>query len=115
MFNQYYMKHSVSNHTDVNVENHSASNIMCKSMYKSNFKRFEIGSKIEQTIFSDKPYLTKKVLKRYNPYEPTYEIEEKIEVIVLQVMLIDNNSYLVEYITKDDYLDSFEPAKIGAI
>ena len=115
MFNQYYMNRSVSNHTDVNVENHSASSIMCKSMYKSNFKRFERGSKTEQTIFSDKPYLTKKVFKRCDPYSPAYEVEEKIEVVVLQVMLIDDSVYLVEYITKEDYLDSFEPAIIGAI
>ena len=117
MFNQYYMKHSVYNDTNVNVENHSASNIMRKSMYKSKFKRFERGSKVEQTIFSDEPHLTKKVLKRYeyDPYSPGYEVEEKTEVVVLQVMLIDNNLYLVEYITKDDYLNSFEPAKIGAI
>ena len=103
MFNTYDTRQSVTNHTETNIENHSASNIMCKSMHKSKFKWFERGSRNEQTIFSSEPYLTKKVLKRCNPYEPAYEVEEKTEVVVLQVMLIDNDVYLVEYITKEDY------------
>lgn len=103
MFNTYNTRQSVVNHTSVDVENHNASNIMCKSMQKSKFKRFERGSITEQTIFSNEPHLTKTVLKRYNPYEPAYEIEEKIKVVVLQVMLIDNEVYLVEYITEEDF------------
>lgn len=103
MFNTYNTRQSVTNSTEINTENHNASNIMYKSMQKSKFKRFERGSINEKTIFSDEPHLTKTVLKRYNPYEPAYEIEEKIEVVVLQVMLIDNELYLVEYITKEDY------------
>lgn len=103
MFNTYNTRQSVTNYTETNVENHNASNIMSKSMQKSKFKRFERGSITEQTIFSDEPHLTKTVFKRYNPYEPAYKVEEKIAVVVLQVMLIDDELYLVEYITKDDF------------
>lgn len=80
--------------TNVNFENHSASGLLCKSMIKSKIIRFERNSYYENDIFSTNPHITINRGRR----------EEKIiDIIVLQVLLVSDTSFIVEYITEDDF------------
>lgn len=75
--------------TNINFENHSASGLLCKSMIKSKIIRFDKGSRWEDTVFSFEPYI---------------KVDDtKIKIIVLQVLLASNTSYIVECITEKDY------------
>jgi len=76
--------------TNVNFENRSASGLLCKTMIKSKIIEFDKGTNWENTILSFDPY----VRDGYN---------NKIRLVVLQVLLASNTSYIVECITVDDY------------
>ena len=82
------------NTTKVNFENHSASGLLCKSMVASKIIRFDNNSKLEDSVFANEPYI---VINRgsYN--------ETKAPIIILQVLLVSDSRYLVEYITEEDY------------
>lgn len=84
------------NITKVNFENHSASGLLCKSMVNSKIIRFDNNSKLEDSIFANEPYIA---INRgsYN--------ETKVPIIILQVLLVSDSRYLVEYITEEDYLN----------
>ena len=104
MFNNNTVRQSNYNNTNVsfNFENHSASGLLCKSMLRSKITRFDIGSKNEATLFSDNPYLIVKVSKKgYDGRD--YEYETEVKVVVLQVLLMNDERYLVEDITEDDF------------
>lgn len=83
------------NITKVNFENHSASGLLCKSMAASKIIRFDNNSKLEDSVFDNNPHI---VLSRGTGNET------KIPIIVLQVLLVSDSRYLVEYITEEDYL-----------
>lgn len=84
------------NITKVNFENHSASGLLCKSMVTSKIIRFDRNSKLEDSVFDNNPHM---VLSRGSANET------KIPIIVLQVLLVSDSRYLVEYITEEDYLN----------
>lgn len=83
------------NITKVNFENHSASGLLCKSMVASKIIRFDNNSKLEDGMFSNNPYI---VINRGS------YAEAKIPIVILQVLLVSDSRYLVEYITEEDYL-----------
>lgn len=76
--------------TNVNFENRSASGLLCKSMVKSKIIRFDKDSRWEDTIFSFEPHIK----DDYN---------NKIRLVVLQVLLASTTGYIVECITEKDY------------
>ena len=80
--------------TNIKFENHSASGLLCKSMLKSKILRFDRNSHYEDDIFDPNPCI---VLNRgkFN--------EKIIKVIVLQVLLVSDTTYIVEYINEDDF------------
>lgn len=80
--------------THIKFENHSASGLLCKSMLKSKIIRFDRESYRESEMFSPNPHIT---INR-GKYE-----EKTINVIVLQVLLVNDTTYIVEYITEDDF------------
>ena len=71
-------------------ENHSASGLLCKSMIKSKIIRFDKGSLWEDTIFSLQPYIKD-------------DCGNRIKIIVLQVLLVSDKGFVIEYITEKDY------------
>ena len=90
---------SVIAKTNVNFENRSASGLLCKSMVKSKILRFERNSYYEDDMFSPNPHITINRGRR----------EEKIiDIIVLQVLLVSDTSFIVEYITEDDFNEALE-------
>ena len=91
MFNTTINKQS----TNIKFENHSASGLLCKSMLKSKIIRFDRNSNYEEWIFSINPHIV--VGKNYN--------EKDIPIIVLQVLLVNDKTYIVEYINEDDFYD----------
>lgn len=80
--------------TNIKFENHSASGLLCKSMLKSKIIRFDRGSYREDEIFSPNPHIT---INRKELNEKTFNI------IVLQVLLVSDRTYIVEYINEDDF------------
>ncbi len=80
--------------TNIKFDNHSASGLLCKSMLKSKILRFDRGSNYEGDMFSPNPCIT---LNR-GKYE-----EKRINIIVLQVLLVNDETYIVEYINEDDF------------
>ena len=76
--------------TNVNFENRSASGLLCKSMVKSKIIRFDKDSRWEDTIFS----FESRTKDDYN---------NKIRLVVLQVLLASTTGYIVECITEKDY------------
>ena len=91
MFNTTMNKQS----TNIKFENHSASGLLCKSMLKSKIIRFDRNSNYEEWIFSINPHIV--VGKNYN--------EKDIPIIVLQVLLVHDKTYIVEYINEDDFYE----------
>lgn len=98
MFDTNVIKKSSNNNYNI-FNNHSASGLLCKSMVKSKIVRFDKNSKYEDTFFSDEPYIK----KRKSYYCGSYDSEEKIKIVVLQVLLVNDTSFIVEYITEDDF------------
>ena len=76
--------------TSVNFENRSTSGLLCKSMVKSKIIRFDKGSRWEDTILSFEPYIKD-------------DCNNKIRLVVLQVLLASTTGYVVECITEKDY------------
>ena len=89
MFNTTINKQS----TNIKFENHSASGLLCKSMFKSKILRFDRNSNYEDWIFSINPHIV--VGEDYK--------KKDIPIIVLQVLLVNDKTYIVEYISEDDF------------
>lgn len=97
MFNSYNVKTGgVTTNTNINA----VSGTLVKNHPNSFFKRFQLGSPYGKNVLSEEPHIFE---------EGTYR-EEKINVIVLQVMLAGGNDELIAEIVreKDYYLYSEE-------
>lgn len=81
--------------TNLNIN--AVSGTLTKTFKDSYFVRFEKGSKMEERCFNDK------YCYRYSEF-----LNKKIEIVVLQVMLCGEDSYLVEAIDKEIYEKMFE-------
>lgn len=79
--------------------NPPSSGIIQRSHPKSKFIRFQAGSKFEPMVFplfpDEKPYLN----KLYS------SLTERINIVVLQVVIFGNDQYLCEYVNEDDLND----------
>ena len=90
-----YSHYEANPKTNLNIN--AVSGTLTKTFKDSYFVRFEKGSRMENCYF-DEDYCY-----RYNENQT-----KKIEIIVLQVMLCGNDSYLVEAIDKEKYEKMFE-------
>ena len=100
MFNSYNVKTGgVTANTNINA----VSGTLVKNHPNSFFKRFQLGSSYCKNVLSEEPHIFE---------EGTY-IKEKINVVVLQVMLAGGNDEIIAEIVreKDYYLYSEELAK----
>lgn len=78
------------NNYENNMKINAVSGTLTKTFKDSYFVRFDKGSRMESHYFNDK--------KSFR----TYDYGE-IEIVVLQVMLCGDNTFLVEAIDKKDY------------
>lgn len=85
------------NNYENNMKINAVSGTLTKTYKDSYFARFQIGSNMEAN------YLNDKYRFRYNQNN-----NSKIEIVVLQVMLCGDNTFLVEAIDKKDYDKLFE-------
>lgn len=87
--------------TNNSLKINAVSGTLTKTYKDSYFVRFQQGSRMERTYFTEKePYREKK--NSWGDYiHAAY-------IIVLQVMLCSDNNYLVEAIDKKDYENMFK-------
>ena len=95
-----YSHYEANPKTNLNIN--AVSGTLTKTFKDSYFVRFEEGSRMEDTYFDE----------NYS-YRLNRDRTEKIEIIVLQVMLCGDHSYLVEAIDKEKYEKMFEKEPIG--
>lgn len=89
-------------HYEANQKINAVSGTLTKTFKDSYFVRFEKGSRMEDCYF-DENYC----------YRDNENQTKKIEIIVLQVMLCGDDSYLVEAIDKEKYEKMFEMGTSG--
>lgn len=97
MFNSYDVRTgAVTSNTNINA----VSGTLVKNHPKSFFKRFQLGSPYGKNVLSEEPHI----------FEKGKYVEEKINVVVLQVMLAGGDDEIIAEIVreKDYYLYSEE-------
>lgn len=101
----FYIGGNTNNQKSVVVLNTPSTGFMQKSNPMSRFIRFQRGSKMEDWIFpsspNEKPYLVHKFSKSTYGRD-SYEVEEKVNIIVLQICIFGNDYFLVEYVFEKD-------------
>ena len=92
MFNSYNVKTGgVTNSTNINA----VSGTLVKNHPNSFFKRFQLGSSYGKEVLSEEPHIFEK---------GRYGGDERINVIVLQVMLAGgDNEIIAEIVREKDY------------
>lgn len=95
-----YSHYEANPKTNLNIN--AVSGTLTKTFKDSYFVRFEKGSRMEDCYF-DENYC----------YRDNENQTKKIEIIVLQVMLCGDGSYLVEAIDKEKYEKMFEMGTSG--
>ena len=74
-----------------------------KSSPLSKIVKCDINSKFaEKALDEFNPHIIKIVRKSYQYTSGCYDEEEKIPIVVLQVMVFGNNECLIEFITKEE-------------
>ena len=105
MFNSFYIGGNTNNQKSIVTLNAPSTGFMQKSNPMSRFIRFQKGSKMEDWVFpcdpNEKPYLIHKVCKNSGGYN-SYEVEEKVNIIVLQICIFGDDYFLVEYVLEED-------------
>lgn len=100
MFDTAVVKRSSNNNYNT-FNNHSANGLLCKSMVKSKIVRFDKDSEYEETMFSNEPYINKRITE--TGFYGSYTTKKEVKIIVLQVLLVNDTRFIVEYITEDDF------------
>ena len=101
LYDNYECNPVTNNTTKINA----VSGTLTKTYKDSYFVKFDKGSSMEDTYFDEKPFRVGE-----NNYYGGRTLETPI--IILQVMLCGNDSYLVEAIDKDKYEKIFKE-KVG--
>lgn len=105
MFNTEISVHNQSNSQTVNNNNYeTCTGQLTKISKTSKIIRFKKGSQTEKDIFSDEPFIRKKRTvyyegDRYRLFglQDSYDVEDKYNIDILQVLIFGDNQYLVEY------------------
>lgn len=88
------------NKQETNFKVNQVSGILAKTLKESYFVKFQDGSNMQRNYFDDE-------------YSYRYDEEsgKKVKIVVLQVMLCNNDCFLVEAIDNADYEKYFENNK----
>ena len=105
MFNTEISVNNQSNSQTVNNSNYEAcTGQLTKISKTSKIMRFSKGSQTEKDFFCDEPFIRKKrtVYHKGEQYhvtglEDSYEVEDKYDIDILQVLIFGDNQFLVEY------------------
>lgn len=105
MFNTEISVYNQSNTQTTNNNNYeTCTGQLTKISKTSKIIRFKKGSQIEKDFFSDEPFIRKKRTVYYEGdryrligLQDSYDVEDKYNVDILQVLIFGDNQYLVEY------------------
>lgn len=105
MFNTEISINNQSNSQTVNNNNYeTCTGQLTKISKTSKIIRFKKGSQMEKYFFSDEPFIRKKRTVYYEGdryrligLQDSYDVEDKYDVDILQVLIFGDNQYLVEY------------------
>lgn len=109
MFNTEISVTNQENSQTVNNNNYEVcTGQLTKISKTSKIIRFQKGSQSEKDFFCDEPFIRKKrtVYYKGDKYcvtglEDSYEIEDKYNIDILQVLIFGDNQFLVEYEIKN--------------
>jgi len=99
---------SVTNQSNSQTVNNNSFDVCTGQLTKisktSKIIRFKKGSQIEKHFFCDEPFIRKKRTvyyegERYRAcgLQDSYEVEDKYNIEILQILIFGDNQYLVEY------------------
>lgn len=96
MFNTYR-----GGDTNTNIKVNAVSGTMVKNFAKSFFLRFQIGSGMEDCLFSKEPKLQRGCVR-----------DNFVPVVVIQSMIIGDKTMLAEVMWKEDFDAMFEESEV---